>query len=226
MKKILISIAAFLIAIQVSNAQTDKGDQSLGLNFVHSNMTSNSFMADPYDSVTSTLGTSTRNINIGLNYSYFIADKLDIGADLNFGSYTGNYYDSDQVNNNYYPIKQSGKNYGGILYIRKYYLFKNRIGFRTGPYLGYTSSNSSTRYIGANALSSDNMKINDYAAGVKFELLYYASKKLGFSAQIADLEYDHTNFNNGNQGHENGDALNFGFINSGLSISVFYVFGS
>jgi hypothetical protein len=173
------------------------------------------------------LSTKTTNFNIGPNYSYFIADNLDIGAALSYGSSsTTNTTENFATTNNNYPVKEFSDNYSGSFYIRKYFIYKNKIGFRTGAYLGFSGGTGKNTYTASNALYDFNSKTNYYSAGSNLDLVYYASKKLGISATIANLEYYHYTANNTTQGHDSGDSINFSFINNGLSLSVFYVFGN
>jgi hypothetical protein len=161
--------------------------------------------------------------NAGPNYSYFIANKLDIGTSLNYGTSKQTYNELNNVAN---PTKQTNKNYGGTIYLRKYFMFQNKIGFRVGPYLGYNRGASSVNYPAANAIYNNNNSFNDYTAAIDLGMVYFPSKKIGLSVTIANLSYDHSNGNNTHGGYSSQDSINFRFINDGLSLSVFYVFGS
>jgi hypothetical protein len=227
MNKFFILIAASLFTYGISSAQTEKGTQNLGLNFGFSINNANDFTIYPSDNSTTTLNSKTTTFNFGPNYSYFIADNLDIGAALSYSSSTTtNTTEAFATNNANYPVRAFSNNYGGSVYIRKYYLYKNTIGFRTGGYLGFSGGTSKNTYTTSNALYNFNSTTNYYSGGANVDLVYYPSKKLGISATIANLEYYHYNADNTTQGHDSGDSFSFNFINSGLSLSVFYVFGS
>jgi hypothetical protein len=220
MKRTFILLAAFLLAATVSHAQTEKGNQTLGLNLGFSYANGSGISINPSDGSTSNTGYKTTTFSIGPAYSYFVADKLDLGASLSYGTSTSNY--PPTVNN---ESKQSSYGLGGTVYLRKYFMFKDKIGIRTGPYVGYEKSDYKSVYTGANALFSEDSKTDDYSAGVRMELVYFPSKSLGFSANIASLNYDHSKTDSGTQGNTSSDNVGFGFVNNGLTLSVFYVFG-
>ncbi len=83
MNKNLIVCAALLFAFKISYAQTEKGTQTLGLDFGASRSTSNQTINTANNSAES-VGSAITNFTFGPNYSYFIADKLDIGAALSY----------------------------------------------------------------------------------------------------------------------------------------------
>jgi hypothetical protein len=220
MKKLVITIVAFLFAIQFSNAQFEKGDQTLGFSIGLQYNKTNQLIINPYDQSQSTQNGKTTSINVGPNYSYFIADKLDIGASLNYNTVVTNYGSNTYTDQN----KSVYRNYGGSIYLRKYFMYANKIGIRTGPYVSYYRAIQQTNYTGDNSLYNYNSKGNAYAAGVNLDLVYYASKCFGVSASIASLNYTHDKETNGNQGNSNSDNFGFYFTN-GLSLSMFYAFG-
>lgn len=130
MNRFLILLAAFLFAFQVSNAQTEKGDQTLGINLGFRYAKSDNFSINPSDNSTLTTNSKNTAFNIGPNYSYFIADKLDIGANLDFSYNNANYGENSN------PSAQSTRNYGGMIYIRKYFMFENKLGGSYRPIFG------------------------------------------------------------------------------------------
>ncbi|MFI5138537.1 MAG: hypothetical protein ACHQIM_11990 [Sphingobacteriales bacterium] len=226
MKKLLFFIAAFLFLYQFSNAQTEKGTQTLGLNLGYSSNNTNSVDINPYDNSTITLSTKTAGLNIGPNYSYFIADNLAIGAALFIsGSATINNTANFATTNDSYPAKDNLAQYGGEVFANKYFMFKNKIGLRTGAYIGYEAAKQLITYSPSYSYADFNSKSNYYFGGVYLDFVYYPLKKLGMSARLASLSYEHYKANNTTRGHNEGDGLNFNYINNGLSLSVFYVFG-
>ncbi len=226
MKKFLILITAILFTFKAANAQTEKGTQNLGLNIGFTYNTNNSANINPADQSSSTLNNKITTFNIGPNYSYFINDKLDIGINFSYGvSNTTNVTESLATTNDANPLKDFAYNYGGNIFIRKYYMYKDKIGFRTGAYIGYTNGNSTTTYAPSYTAYNYKSISNYYFGGLSAELVYYPSKKLGVAATIANLEYEHFNINKTTQGHDDGDSINFNFINNGLSLSIFYVIG-
>jgi len=216
-----------MFASQVSNAQTEKGTETIGANIGFSYTNASDFTVSVANGSTSTLDTKTTTFNIGPIYSYFIADKLDIGAALTYSSSTlKNMAGTYATTNDSYPTKQSSDNFSTTLFIRKYFMYQNKIGFRTEGFLGYSHQDNTNTYAPSFAGYNYDNETDYYSAGTNLDLVYYPSKKLGVSATIATLEYYHYTANNANQGHDSGDNITFNFVNSGLSLSVFYVFGS
>jgi hypothetical protein len=226
MKKVLILITAIVFAYQVSNAQTEKGSQTLGINFGFSSSNSNDYTINPGNNATSTLTTSINSFNIGPTYSYFIANNLDIGASLSYStSSTTNTTESVTTTNDSYPTNVSSSNFTGTLFIRKYFMFQNKIGVRAEGYAGLSAGSSKDTYTTTFAAYNFKSNTNYYSGGAALDLVFFPSKNLGVSASLANLEYYHYTANNTTQGHDNGDNFTFSFVNNGLTFSVFYVFG-
>jgi hypothetical protein len=230
MKKFLIAIVLFLSACQLSNAQTEKGTQTLGLNLGFSYNNSNNYTININDnnSVT-TLDTKTTTFNIGPNYSYFIKNNLEIGGSLSYSTSnatnTAATTSANAAPNAGYATNQTSDNISASLFIRRYFMYKNIIGFRTGGYVGYSGGTNKDTYPSALASYNYNNTTTYYSGGANLDLVYFPSKKLGIAATLANLEYYHYNANNNSQGHDNGDNLTFSLVNNGLTLSVFYVFG-
>jgi len=220
MKKLMIFIAAFLFAMQISKAQTEKGDQNLGVNLGYTYQQSNNVDVNPVVSPPSITNYKFTNFSSGPNYSYFIADKLDIGAALSYTSGSQNSKDGADVST------QSSKNYSATIFIRKYFMYHDKIGFRMGPQIGYFGGTQKLTYSQQPAAYNQNTTSNGYTAGFNLDFVYYPAKNIGLSATIANLQYAHTKDNNHNMGDGNSDNLNLDFINNGLNLSVFYVFGN
>ncbi|MHB8209403.1 hypothetical protein [Mucilaginibacter sp.] len=221
MKKLMLLIAAFVFVYQASQAQTEKGTQTIGANLGFGYSKNDQLYISTYDQSTSNQNGKTTYFNIGPSYSYFIANNLDLGASLQYQSYVTN-YNPDTYSS---LSKQINRNYGGSIYLRKYFMYANKIGLRAGPYLDYEKQITKYDYSGSNATDSFNGNDDNFSAGVNLDLVYYPSKHLGMSASIANVSYQHTKINNANQGNGSIDNVNFDFINNGLTFSVFYVFG-
>ncbi len=222
MKKIFVLLAAFLAAIQFSKAQTEKGTQTLGTNFgfnyTNVNGDANSLATD---------NTKTTNFNIGPSYSYFIKDNLEIGASLSYAS-TKTAYDDliEPLTNSNYPLTQTADTYSASLFIRKYFLYKNRIGFRTGAYIGYSAGDAKSNYPNSDVIYNYNNKTTYYSAGGNLDLVYYPTKKIGLSATLLNLEYYHYKSNATTQGYGSADSFTFNLVDNGVALSVFYVLGA
>jgi hypothetical protein len=216
MKKTLLLLAVFLVTISVSYAQTEKGYQALGLNLAFAyNNSSGTVISNGNPQP---LGSKITQFSIGPSYSYFIANKLDVGGSLSFGT------TSTTNLPGYNPSKYSSNDIGGIVYLRKYCMFNDKIGLRTGPYIGYNYGEVKYTYNTAPAASTDT-KTDYYNAGMRLELVYFPSKKFGFSTYLASFDYSHYKSDSGPAGHLSGDNVYLNLINSNLAVSVYYVFG-
>jgi hypothetical protein len=216
MKKSLILLTALLFTVALSNAQTEKGTQNLGLNLGLSTSKTEeaSIGGDPS---TPDVDKYTQ-FNIGPSYSYFVADKLDIGVRLSYS------HSADANNNPDQSVVSTNDNtYYGALYARKYFLFTSKFGIRTGPYLSFSKQQFNNVYGNLPSPVNQNSSQRDINAGINLDLVYYASKRLGFSVNLANLAYDHST---SSQGPTNTSSNEFGFnyINTGLQFSMFYIF--
>ena len=223
MKKSLIVLAALLLAFASSQAQTEKGNQTLGFNLGLSILQSSGSDVNQSDNSTSTENAKTTIFNFGPNYSYFIADNLEIGVDLSYSSTVTTY--NTTATNVVNITNQNSRGYSGNVFVRKYFLHKNKIGIRAGAYLGYGHYSQSQNYPPAYSANDYGSKQNSGQAGVNLDLVYFPSKRLGFAAMLANMSYEHYTQNNGLQGHGSGNDFNLGLVSNGLSLSMFYVFG-
>lgn len=224
MNKFLILIAAFLCVFQFSKAQTEKGNQTLGLNVSFNNSSYSTSSFDNSSFASSTSNGKNTNFLLGPLYSYFIADKVDLGASFTLNSFTNSATTEGTANAN---SNNHNKSYEALLYMRKYLLYANKIGIRTGPYLGYAWGDQGNGYRDPQSNFATSQKGHTYEAGAKLEAVYYPSKRIGVSAMIANLNYGHfTNKNISNTTIENtsGNNVNLSFINNGLTFSLFYTF--
>ncbi|HEY8929293.1 MAG TPA: hypothetical protein VIM55_08890 [Mucilaginibacter sp.] len=225
MNKFLILIAAFLLIFKTSNAQTEKGNQTLGVNLGFQFSNGKSTIIDPGNgSVYSTNTNTYHSFDIGPNYSYFIAGKLELGGSLQYSTSSSKSTATAQD-----PQSNNSRAFGGQMFLHKYLMYQNKIGLRAGPYAGYSYATLTT--LGAQGTAISKNKNNDYFGGGDLALVYYPSKSLGVSLFLARLTYDHTDNSAGNavsadnvHGHNNN--LNFNFISNGTSVSVYYVFGN
>jgi hypothetical protein len=161
------------------------------------------------------------NFNFGPAYSYFIADNIDIGVALNFTSIT----ETNSPNDFGSPLKYHDYQATAIVYARKYFLLKNKFGIRTGPYISYEKATANFTYPSDENFNDNNSNSHSINAGLKLEMVYYASKKLGFSATLANLQYTHTVSGGGYQLNQNSDSFSFNSGTSAIYISMFYSFG-
>jgi hypothetical protein len=221
MNKRFILIAVFLLIIKFSNAQTSAGSQTLGL---YLGFSSNTYTNIPVgaDAANGPAFTGKNsNFSFGPSYSYFVANDLDIGASIGLGSST----ETNADNNFGYPLKYTNYQASGMLYARKYFLLKSKFGIRTGPYVAYSKSTANGYYVPAENIDNSHSDSRDFTAGIKFELVYYPSPKLGISANLASLQYEHSTSTGGFQLNQSSNGFSFNGATSGLLLSVFYVFG-
>src|SRR6185503_10505995 len=223
MKKSLIVFAALLLALTSLQAQTEKGNQTLGLNLGLSVLQSSGVNINQSDNSAATENAKTTILSIGPNYSYFIADNLEVGVNLLYGSTVITYNTAATGQANW--TNQNAKNYSGNVFIGKYFLHKNKIGVRAGAYLGYGYDSQSISYPPANSPGNYHNKQNFGQVGANLELVYFPSKRLGVTAMLANMSYEHYKQNNGPQGYSSGNDFNLGLVTNGLGLSMFYVFG-
>ncbi|HEY8999877.1 MAG TPA: outer membrane beta-barrel protein [Mucilaginibacter sp.] len=219
MKKALLLIAVLFLTALASYAQTEKGSQTLGVDLGFTYLNSTGITVNPYDNSNYNSSNKSTRFNIGPSYSYFIGDKLDLGTSL---SYSQNTYSYPPGNN---LEKQSERDFGGAIYLRKYFMFQEKIGLRAGPRVGYYHDVNKTTYGPSMAIYNENTTTDNFVGGLNLDLVYYPSKHLGFTASLANLYYTHYKSNSGTQGNAKGDNFNASFINDGLSLSIFYAFG-
>ncbi|GAA3994421.1 hypothetical protein [Mucilaginibacter dorajii] len=220
MKKILFLIPAFLLAFQISKAQTEKGSQTLGVNLNFSYQKSDNLSINPSDNSSVNVVNKYTLFGVAPTYSYFIANKLDIGATLGY-----DYLHFDNGDQSY-PQTRHEHDYTASIFLRKYLMYNEKFGIRTGPYLTYVRFDSKDTYPANSSINNTTSKSDSYLAGINLGLVYYPSKCLGFAANLANLSYSHVKTDSGVNGHGKTDNVNFNFISNNIGISVFYVFGA
>jgi hypothetical protein len=217
MYKNLLLVFVSIIAINAAQAQTEKGNQSLGLNF---GLSTNNFNTRTLNYNTNNYDPQVtgkqKNYSISPSYSYFIADKLDVGLAIGY-SYSSYKYENSTIS----PQDQIGKSFFTSINLRKYFLYDNKIGIRTGPYFSYQRDNQSYAST-SNSQFNSNTNSDNYQGGIRLDFVYYPLKKLGLAATMGNLSYSHQNSSGNTDGSYNN--FNLSFTNS-LSLSVNYVFG-
>lgn len=211
-------MAALIATAQFAKAQTEKGNQTLGVNLQFSHASATSSYIDPSTNAISVQDQKSNIFYIGPIYSYFIANNLDLGASVQYSSNrnTTGVLAGEQ--------KQTNEGFGGTVFLRKYFMYQNKVGLRFGPYASYGHTNF--RYTQANnPLYDQKTSSNNYGGGVNAELLFYPTKQMGVSLSLANVNYNHYSGDSGPTGKSSGDSFNANFVNSGLGLSVFYTFG-
>lgn len=218
MKKTTILTLLILLFIKAVNAQTQKGDQAVGvsLNF-YSNSGTFSF---PNGNIYSFGTTSASYFITSPTYSYFLADNIDMGAGLGFG--TGKNTSIDQFYNT--STKSVDKNYMASIYLRRYFLFNNKIGFRAGPFASFQYFESRVNYSPNTNQANYGNSAKSLQTGINLDFVYYPAKKIGLAINVGALSYYHQQ-QGGEQQYSGTNGLNLQFLNNNLMLSAFYVIG-
>lgn len=220
MKKLSFLIASILILVFNANAQTQKGDQNLGLGFNFNTGSGNYAGVMPIEigSITSTYFSASPA------YSYFIANNLDLGASLGFGTGTERSNYQQPQSNSSTLTKQVTNDYTTTLYLRKYFLFNNKIGIRTGPYFLYQYYNSNVVNNPGDPTQNFSNSGKNLQAGINADFVYYPSKRIGLAVNLGGLYYTNQKSYSASQNSTN-NTVDFQFLNTNLMLSAFYVIG-
>lgn len=216
MYKKLLLVVLSVITLQTVKAQTEKGSQNLGFSFGISTQNSK---IQTFNSQTNMYSYQSdgkqTSFNIGPSYSYFIADKLDLGAAVNYGYYNQNYVPSFNSQS-----KQTSKTYGASIFLRKYFLYNNKVGIRTGTYFSYAKTKQT--YVYEPSINNTDDEIKEFGAGINLDFVYYPAKNIGLAAGLANLGYYHNKFTGSQLSTSNN--FNLSLVNE-LRLSIYYVFG-
>ncbi|MCC8409729.1 autotransporter outer membrane beta-barrel domain-containing protein [Mucilaginibacter sp. UR6-1] len=207
MKKI---IAAMLLCVASSTAfaQTEKGTQNIGASFsIQTSDSKNNY----FDGAINISSNIKLNIyNAGINYAYFVADKLDLGV------LAGYSYQKNSQDNNDTEFLQKVNGYFAGIQLRKYVLFNDKIGIRTGPSFTYARDKSTSKY----SIQNDQVTNTDsYNGRLGLDFVFYPTKHLGITSSIGSIYYTHSK----SKGFYEGSSNNFGanFVNN-LNLGFFY----
>lgn len=220
MYKFIILIAILFCVSTMAKAQTQQGNQLLGGYVRLSLANSSSTGASTTYLYTNGYTSDAHTYGFGPSYSYFVADNLDLGATVGYArskqEFSNLPYGAPYVLSSY-----ESKSFGSSVYLRKYFLFAEKIGFRTGPFVSFYYADQTDSYTSApNQATSD----HTLSAGLNLDLVYFPTRRLGFATSLGSLAYTHDIYNqDGNRINTNN--LGLSFITSGLTASAFYVFG-
>ncbi|RXF70203.1 outer membrane beta-barrel protein [Arcticibacter tournemirensis] len=210
MKTIYICWFIMAVAVNISDAQTSKGTKFLGLTLeigagrgeTEGSYTGKykgfSFAAAP-------------------QFSYFIADKWELGAGLGYSFSQTKYFDADD--------NSMGKGHSSeinpMLFVRRHLMLSEKVGFRTGPFASYSYVKS--RYPDEASYSEDeNIKV--LSAGLNLGVEFFPVKRLGIVANLADVSYNYTKTTGSPAVSGKTKKINASLTNQ-LSLSVFYILG-
>ena len=211
MYKKLLLVVLSVITLQTVKAQTEKGSQNLGVTFgISTGSTKQNSLI--INNLIDHSNVKQKNYSISPDYSYFIANKLDIGIGLGYTYNNAKYNSTNDIH------EQTDKSFTGTVALRKYFLFDNKIGIRTGPFLTYQKIKSNYTY----PTSTSDYNGDYYAGGIGLDFVYYPAKNIGLAANLGNIRYSHQKFTGDTQGTNNAFNLNF---TDNLTLSVYYVFG-
>ncbi|RXF70204.1 outer membrane beta-barrel protein [Arcticibacter tournemirensis] len=217
MKKILLLFLLALVSFGTTYAQTEKGTTHLGLNLNYSSDKTESNSFNAFDNSYDLYESKVNSFSLGPSFSYFIADKLEMGVGV---GYTNSTQKSEGRSISYQELKQH--QYFTSAFLRKHIMFSSQFGMRTGPYVSYSYLSSKLVY---EDQADQKQNINTYAAGINLGIEYFPIKKLGIAANLADLSYNHSKLKHeGFVTYSKSDSFSFSFVSS-LNFSIFYVFG-
>lgn len=220
MKKSLILILAAVCSAVSLKAQTQKGSQLLGGSFSFSAGSSNTdnYPNGPYDPPADSHSRTT-SLAIGPAYSYFIADKLDIGAAAiyQYGKQKNTFFNTNYTT----PQDVKTEAISTSLYLRKYFLYKDKFGFRAGPSVSYIYSNSTT--INQQTIYNNYLEQRMFQGGLNLDLVYFPARRLGLASYLGTLAYTHSR-SRGNSYTTDSSGFNANLVSS-VNLSIFYSFG-
>jgi hypothetical protein len=214
-KKLLLAFVS-IIFINTVKAQTEKGSQMLGVSFGVSTTNSDSRYIDYSTNAITNVHGKARNYNIAPTYSYFVADKLDLGLSAGYSHQTQDY------SSIYNPSNTKLDAFNAGIYLRKYFLYENKIGVRTGPMFNYQHGKQTQAYL-SNPESNSEATSNTYSGGVGLDFVYFPVKRLGLTATLGGLTYAHQVVKGTNPSTYNSFDANF--VNRFI-FSVNYIFGN
>lgn len=198
-------------------AQTQKGDQLLGGTIA---LSANSTTTD-YTATTNSTDYKTKSFSIGPTYSFFVANNLDLGISTNLSrSKVQSITFAGQAIT---PIYQYNTEFNTMIYLRKYFLYKEKIGFRAGPYAQYLYQKTRLEYQPPLTSNNSFQNVHGYSGGLLLDFVYFPIRRLGIASTLGNLSYSHNKIKQ-QTSEGNNDSLNLSIINS-LSLNIFYAFG-
>lgn len=227
MKKNLTLILFLLIINITVKAQTQKGNQLLGGSVSFATSNGNNNYSD-YNNSNYNYSSKSKMTSLGLGpvYSYFIADQLDLGVALGYGtSKTTFNYSVSNPNYSALPYKISNPSYLGGIYLRKYFLYKQKVGIRTGPFAEYQKYKYNSEYLAPQATNyNNNQSGNSISTGLLLDFVYFPNNRFGVFANLGAVSYSHINSGYQNSSSfENTKTDSFGLrLTTTLNLSLVY----
>jgi hypothetical protein len=221
-KKIIMMLLALSSTVALK-AQTQKGDQLLGGALGVSTGKSTIEYANTANNANFGYTNKNTSFSIGPNYSFFVANNLDLGAGIGY-SYQKN--NMSNVNmNSYNPDKTTAQGFSATVYLRKYFLYDNKIGIRTGPYASFERDRTTYEFTTSNTPYTGPQSQTLASGGIGLDFVYFPYKKVGLAASIGSLSYTHNDAKQPQSGYSTrSNSVGFNFA-SGVNFSVFFAFG-
>lgn len=221
MKKTLSLFVLAFAGLNIAYAQTEQGTKNLGLNLSYHSTNQKSFVTNYLDNLDNEIYSqkqTSSNYFIGPSFSYFIANKLEMGVSAIYGydKYKVDYSNDPKIEQLYtdYEVKQNS--YIGTFFLRKYVMFTEQLGLRTGPYISYSYSKTTSDTGNENSYKS-------YIGGIDLGIEYFPIKKLGIAANLADISYHHSKQDLSDSNETKSNTFGFSLTNS-LNLSLVWVF--
>lgn len=204
MKIIFFCLLLTFAVTGVSLAQTEKGMQYLGLELSARGETNKSTGFD---------NQTVRGLSFGVtpNYSYFIADKLELRGGFGVG------VSRSQTKTNESESKNTSYSLAPQVGVRRHLMLSEKLGFATGPYVFYAFGWN-------NYQNFDDQKTEQFQTGIDLQIEYFPTKHLGVSAGLFGVNYSVLKLKEADQETFKASSLTAGLTNQ-LNFRVFYVIG-
>lgn len=210
MKLNLSLLVLALACMSVAHAQTEKGTKTLGFS-VNYAKEKNDRGGEPERKTTS--------FGLGPSFSYFMKDKLEIGASLN---YFNSDYEFLQQNNYMNGLKD--QQFGATIFLQKHFMFSEQFGIRTGPFASFINGNSESDYPDQPKQETTS---KGFRTGLNLGIEYFPVKSIGIAANLATLSYNHMKQEVKGTTETNSKINSFELdVTNGLNLSIFFVFGA
>ncbi|MEX8547096.1 MAG: hypothetical protein V5804_05785 [Mucilaginibacter sp.] len=228
-KKLTLIILVFTTCFTVK-AQTQKGSQLLGGSVLFGITNDKS---DNVNYTNSSYNNSYKSkeisFSIGPDYSYFVANNLDLGLSLGYGTDKTTYnYSVANTSYSVLPYKNNNQYYSGGIYLRKYFLYNQKIGIRTGPYAQYQKYKYQVDYLEPQVNNNNFSQTGNYVnTGFILDIVYFPTKRIGLTSTLGTLGYVYGNskfVGSYSNGQDKVNSFGVRFV-SALNLSLVYCFG-
>ena len=229
MKKTTILIMLFASAF-TATSQTSKGSMMVGGSVGFSSSKNNTTITDNGVSITSS-DNKFSNSNVSPTFSYFLADGIALGLNINF--YSNSTIDVYPTVNgtSFKEAQYENKGTGFGLLARKYFIkddnkfgFYGDLGFGVGPTIGKDSYTPvvGTAYSHEREGSSTNVNLG-------LGVAYFPTKSIGLHAGVGGLGWNKSNtkttYSNSNSVTTESSGFNFNLNSLNINFGFNFFFG-